>query len=251
MAVLLKVFAAIAAYSSIQNAYLDGLLAEYTRMCEFGHHVRVVVQTADDWSPDDILQLNQKIVCERSPIDFSVSIDVYDKIGDLLTTKHRGAIAKVKNEFDVYIYSEDDMVITLEHVNAFYKDSVELSNGNVAVDLGYIPVVGFYRFEYLNQKRYFIDDPKIVLNYICVADKPYLVDAMNPHQALWMLTNDQLNMVDRAENQQCNSEGDCSSEMESATTAAHACHFLSQPDNVRIHDPRGTKVYMSSFSVSL
>ena len=58
----------------------------------------------------------------------------------------------------------------------------------------------------------------------CINNVPYLADEINPHQALWMFTKEQIKHMQ------------------------HSCDFFNQNDT-NFTENRGLMVYMSSFSV--
>lgn len=77
-----------------------------------------------------------------------------------------------------------------------------------------------------NGGRFIIEMPLPLFGLHCIGNIPYILDNVNPHQAFWMMTRDQLLHLEQK------------------------CDFLHQQHHL-LREERATMVYMSSFSVSV
>ena len=115
-----KLLAVIAAYRSVNNVYLLKVLENYVAVCESGYDIRVVVQTVDIWERDQIEHLRNAHICSNSSNNLVLDIESYDENVKLhLTEKHRYTIMQHLSDYDVFIYQEDDIGITVDHINLF------------------------------------------------------------------------------------------------------------------------------------
>ena len=253
----MKVLTTLLAFNSINNQYLFRVLENYKLLCELGFAVTAIIHTADVWTDSELHTLQQNYICQNS---FIINIEVYDKDTKLsLANQHRYNMIKEQDNYDLFIYQEDDMNLTHYHIlsylnhstffenSASRKDSYNSANSSDII----LPQLGFLRYELFDesntdnssltstesnvdgtvsmsnqrkQLKYLCDMPTQRFSLTCMDDVPFLVDEYNPHQALWILTQKQLKQLDKS------------------------CNFLSQQDLV-LDEYRGTRVYMSSFSV--
>jgi hypothetical protein len=247
-------------------------------MCAGGHRVKVVIHTVDKWS-------NERYHDEISPLKkcyhqfgdttipaMDIELEIFDPSVKLeLTSKHRQTVQRNIRGYDIFIYQEDDIDITLAHLEHYIRGTVQLESLAPFHDLNKdnegLQVIGFLRYEVIGDKshkaaglavndpdnptvihshsnapkidgrifsseapspptnkRYLIDMPQQIFAPRCVNGVPYVADELNPHQAFWILSREQILLLNET------------------------CAFLTQ-DQIALKESRGQMVYMSSFSV--
>lgn len=229
----------VAAYASKDNEYLQKVVQNYLEICEGGYTVKLLIHTTDFWSAMDIELLQRNYTCIRTGSNKWIQFDYFDKSVKLhLTKKHRSSMEKEFLNHDLFIYQEDDIGITLDHIRLFLRHTHRIqSNFPDDVDA---PIVGFLRYEEIhvattwidgdvrihnpNGGKFLIEMPLQLFGIRCIDDVPYVVDTVNPHQASFLLTQRQVWALHRK------------------------CNFFKQPEII-LNEDRGTMVYMSSFSV--
>ena len=94
--------------------------------------------------------------------------------------KCRKVMEKQKNDYDVFIYTEDDILFEKKNFNYWlkYKDLCLNNNYNL----------GFLRFEISkNKKKYISDILKPLSKYVKIGHKKFIVNDLNPFCAFWIL----------------------------------------------------------------
>lgn len=171
----LNVLVVIANYGTKNDPYLRRLLAEYASMT---HKVRCVVLT----SVPKTLGGNVEVVVHRprgNPWTFPFA--------------HKKILANRINDYDLFIYSEDDTLITEKNIDAFLKATAVLREDEIA---------GFIRSEQgTDGTRYFSTvhghfhwDPASVVT----RGSYTFAHFTNDHSAAYVLTRDQLRRAIRS-----------------------------------------------------
>ena len=207
---------------------------QYLSMCEGGWSVSLIIYTA--FPPSDRLYdyMSSKIFCYAINKPYKVRFEIADKsIGVRLALIHRKTVAAELENYDLFIYQEDDIIVTHAHVVAYIQEMKNLYIRNHSSPLNY--TVGF--------QRYFIEDHPSQINedYLirrreryqefphyqstCYHGGVYMDCSRNTHQAMWMLSRSQIKILHRK------------------------CSFLDQT----LDDNKGNsflvREYMSSFSI--
>ena len=165
----MKILVAIASYGTNNDQYLAQLVAEYRSM---RHDVHIVV-----------LSNIRKAV--PSNVELIVGLPVKNPWS--LPFAHKRVFAERAADYDLYIYSEDDTLITQAHVEAFCRATEQLHEDEIA---------GFLRSEagpdgtlyYSSIHRHYHWDP---LSVRVRGDQTYAYFS-NEHGACYMLTRGQL-----------------------------------------------------------
>lgn len=164
-----RVLVAIAHHGTKNRAHLQVLLDEYRRM-PFDVDI-VVLSEAPKHFGDDV----EVLVGLPSPSPRS------------LPFRHRSLFAECENDYDLFIYSEDDTLISARHVRAFLDVTARLPQDRIA---------GFVRYEVgPNGERSY---SSIHSKYAWLPDSLTELDGelyarlSNPHSACFMLTRHQL-----------------------------------------------------------
>ena len=100
---------------------------EYLSMCEGGWSPTVVIFTTVEW-PDRLRRLiRQKTYCYRSNSSVPVRFSIHDpQISVGLGAEHRKYLGVEVNNFDVFVYHEDDIVFKHMHLAAFLFETKKL-----------------------------------------------------------------------------------------------------------------------------
>ena len=102
------------------DPFMLALLPEYVSMCEGGWDPRVVIFTASYWSPRTRRLFLEKSYCYRTGKNINIEWAVYDKkVGFALAAVHRQYMGNHLEEFDMFLYHEDDIPFRFSHVNAY------------------------------------------------------------------------------------------------------------------------------------
>jgi len=225
---MLSIFVAVASYNSRDNPYLTQVLTNYGGMgATQRYNVTVEVHTVETWSVEQLAALHAAVAPSAH---FRYDFVVYEpSIRLQLTCQHRRRMQAVVHDHDLFVYQEDDLDIRLHHVDTFEQltrhiETTGLLPGEKILEADrerntFFPIVGFFRFEYLNSidsdgtaaaeiaidgtaaaptlRRYLIELPmQIPLAPRCVAGLPFIADEVNPHQGFFMLTRSQILRLD-------------------------------------------------------
>lgn len=166
---LMKILVAIANYGVKNDQYLSELLAAYTGM---SHQVDVVVLSN---VPKDL----------GPGVEVLVGLPAKDPWS--LPFVHKRLFAERRNDYDLFIYSEDDMLITEKNISAFLRVNDKMLGNEIP---------GFLRFErdglgrvnYPEVHGHFHWDPETVQS----RGEYTLALFTNEHSACYVLTRDQL-----------------------------------------------------------
>jgi hypothetical protein len=114
-----------------------------------------------------------------------------DGIGNYLPFQCRHHMAESVNDFDLFLYNENDHLITEDNIDAFLEHSSRLENNHVS---------GFIRYEERDGKKILLD-PNPGREFIdgipTLVKNRYINDfsLYNNHQGCWLLDKDKINKV--------------------------------------------------------
>jgi 2-polyprenyl-3-methyl-5-hydroxy-6-metoxy-1,4-benzoquinol methylase len=165
----LRLLVAIASYGTANAEYLSRLINEYRSMS----------------------YLTDIVVLSEAPKDLGQGVEVLvglpSKDPCSLPFAHKQIFADRINDYDLFVYSEDDILITWRNIDAFLRVSKVLSDNEVA---------GFFRFEKDKDGKVFY--PDVHCNYhwrpgsVRSRDGYTFAFFTNEHAACYMLTRAQL-----------------------------------------------------------
>lgn len=191
-------------------------LAAYVGMCEAGLDVNVAILTAHKsnwWKYSSSYQ--EEYFCSRTNSSIGIQVNSYNtSLGIQLAALSRDILRENLENYDIFIYQEEDMVIDTKNVMRYINDTDALD--------GYQPLparndgfdefmIGFIRVHKGKDGRnYMIEQPE--LEPICVAKStgtvppasavntgimsaPYVVAKGNSHQASFVLTQKKLRLL--------------------------------------------------------
>lgn len=121
-----KILVAIAAFDFAQLPHLEEVLDAYLDMCVAGAKVDVVIHATVPYPVTLIDLLNSRLTCTNpSPrADFTVTIVLKTKNLRLhLVDEHRPLFYENINDYDLFIYSEDDIRVTPKTVGAYMYET--------------------------------------------------------------------------------------------------------------------------------
>lgn len=186
------------------------ILNEYVSMCEGGWDPTMVIHTTVNWTPKFRRYLESKLWCYRTGKAIDLRMDLHDpSISISLAAEHRVVLGKELENFDVFIYHEDDIVFRHSHLSAYLYETKKLND--ILPETGLKDyLIGFQRYRRLlrtgeihsgwGEQDMFEQDlleelPSFNLNCLSENDnekKPYLRIEGNKHQAMWVLTQKQV-----------------------------------------------------------
>lgn len=127
-------------------------------------------------------------------------------IGNALGAQHRAYMKNITNDNDIFVYHEDDILFTLLYLNGYLYESKKLhellpENGLWDHSIGFQG----YRRRFRNndihlkfteqdifEQELLEETPEFVP--ICIKNQPYIRVHGNTHQAIWILTRQQVLM---------------------------------------------------------
>jgi len=167
-----KILVAIANYGTKNMHYLDILIEEYRSM---KYDVDIVVLSN---IPKDLGS------------DIEVLVGLPDKNPWSLPFAHKKAFAERSKDYDLYIYSEDDTLLTEKNIDAFLKVTPILDENEIAGFIRYeIDSLGRIYYSTIHSHFHWKPDPvKSVGEYT-------FAHFTNDHSACYILTQKQLNMA--------------------------------------------------------
>lgn len=104
----------------------------------------------------------------------------------LLTWKCRDLLKQQRNDYDAFMYIEDDILVPNKAIKYWLKYNEKLINMNYNL--------GFVRIETENNIEYITDLPRVKLDTIInVDDETYCVNNKNPYCAFWIYNKEEFN----------------------------------------------------------
>jgi SAM-dependent methyltransferase len=164
-----KLLVAIASYGSKNDVYLERVISEYRGM---------PFQT-------DIVVLSN--IYKDLGSDIEVVVGLPNSNPWSLPFGHKRIFAKRKHDYDLFLYTEDDMLVTQRNIEAFLRVTRLLASDEIA---------GFFQFEeYPDGRLYF---PAVHGHFHWIPESLRKIDGYtfaqfsNEHSACYLLTREQL-----------------------------------------------------------
>lgn len=170
--------------------HIDPLLlifGEYVSMCEGGWDPTVVIHTTSNWTQAMHRFVRGKTHCYRTGQSVKVIVDVHDpSVGTSLAAKHKKFLRENVNDFDFFVYHEDDIIFKYAHLVAYLNETKTLHDLMPETGLK-DNVIGFQRYRRLLrtgdihapygetdifEQELLEEMPS--LDPICIKDVPYL-----------------------------------------------------------------------------
>lgn len=184
---------------------LSLIIDEYQSMCEAGWEPTVAIFTADRWKPILRRYLRRRSYCYRLGRHIEIRYLVYDaSIGIALGAEHRKYTGREIYNYDVFVYHEDDILFRYAHLVAYLNETKTLHNldpkwglNNFCIGFQryrHIPTSPGYQWKDIIEQNLLEEMP--TFTPICFENKednpPYLSVGGNVHQAMWILTRNQI-----------------------------------------------------------
>ena len=208
-----RILVAIAAYDFSQLPHFEEVLDAYSDLCSTGAQVDVIVHTTMPYPITLIDMLNTRIKCMNPSGRFDVKISLVSPTVRLhLVDEHRPLFYNKIEEYELFIYTEDDIRVTPRTIAAYlYQTKVLQDKLGFEKSLNYN--VGIVRYEYNFPSNVLMDDntrhvtqnvtrvywehsyhfpaiPKVV-DIVPGLDQEY-VHMLNHHQGMFLATRDLL-----------------------------------------------------------
>lgn len=113
-----------ASHKLSQYLFLWKTLEAIRDVCNAGFDVEIFIQAAIGLRNNTTMynRLTDSLYCARTEKMIKVHLSEFDDIGFGLNSKHRSIMKHVLNNFDLFIYAEEDMIITSNHIISFVKE---------------------------------------------------------------------------------------------------------------------------------
>jgi 2-polyprenyl-3-methyl-5-hydroxy-6-metoxy-1,4-benzoquinol methylase len=165
----MRILVAIANYGTKNRAYLDRLLQEYRSMV-YDVHIVVLSNIPKDLGPD-----------------VEVVVGLPDKDPWSLPFAHKRIFAERLDDYDLFIYSEDDTLVQQRHIEAFLEVTAILPEDRIA---------GFLRYEEDAAGRRYCSTIHSLYHWVPSSVQSFgphtFAYFTNEHSACYFLTRDQL-----------------------------------------------------------
>ena len=123
-----RVLFVINMFSWIHWDAIDVLFESYRDICEGGWDIKVVVLTAAQWSSRTIEWSRRNLYCYRNPRGIAVEVRRFNEsIGRRIVDHSRIPVAEHINDFDVFLYTEDDMIMNFNMLAAWVNETNTLA----------------------------------------------------------------------------------------------------------------------------
>mmetsp|Transcript_14536 Transcript_14536/g.47364 ORF Transcript_14536/g.47364 Transcript_14536/m.47364 type:complete len:399 (+) Transcript_14536:1778-2974(+) len=197
----LRLLYCITAFDRKQHVHLLQMLLSAVSMCEGGLVVRVLIYTADTnpYTELEALEFDHVAKTCTGRSGGAVEIVVEEHPASLrleMTMQHRHEVKKRLQEFDVFVYAEDDVLIELRHVLAYVEASKKLA-GSAA---GKKYMLGWQRFEKtgigMGARQIMWENGIDSWHAVEIGGDAYAT-MVNPHAGAWIATRDQLIALQR------------------------------------------------------
>ena len=214
-----RVLGMVCAYNYGHIDPLTLILNEYLYMCEGGWDPVVALFTTERWTSKIKRLYAEKLYCYRTNSSVEIRHMVFPKtINVALAAEHRHYMAKVVNNFDVFIYHEDDILMRFSHLTAFAEETARFK-AIMPASHGLVDhIIGFQRYRRLykegdHQKGGWGEQDIIeqemleevpTFNEVCMGEKlpqaqhkPYLYVTGNTHTGAYMMTREQVMLLQK------------------------------------------------------
>lgn len=115
-------------FSWIHWDVIDVLYESYRDICEGGWDIKIVILTAATWSPKTIEWSRRNLYCYRNPIGISLEVRRFNEsLGRRIVDHSRIPVTEHINDFDIFMYTEDDMIMNFNMLAAWIHESNRLS----------------------------------------------------------------------------------------------------------------------------
>lgn len=113
-----------ASYSTKQLSSLERVFDSLLDLCNFGYNITIHLQVSNGISYDSPLYsvLKSRLYCRTVHSFIPVIVDSYEKIGFGLNSRHRLFVRDHVEEYDYFVYGEEDMILTPSIFAAYLEE---------------------------------------------------------------------------------------------------------------------------------
>lgn len=192
----LRLLYTITAYDRKQHVHLLQMLLAVVSMCEGGLGVRVIIYTADTnpYTAAEEAEMMQIAKTCTGLVGGWFELVVVEKPASLrleMTMQHRADVKAHLQDFDLFVYAEDDVFIELRHLLAYWKYAHRLS---AAAD-GDRYMLGWQRFEKtgigMGAQQAMWENGIDAWHAVEIGSELYAT-MVNPHAGAWIATRQEL-----------------------------------------------------------
>jgi len=158
-----------------KSYYLNKVVKNYLKI---NTHIEIYIHTNTDSSLFNKYKKNKKIKI--------LKYNLRNENPRYFPWKCRKLMEEQKYDYDVFIYSEDDMLFKKNNFNYWLKYKNICVNNNLNL--------GFLRYEISKRKKIYVTDLlKPLSKYIKINNKKFIVNDINPFCAFWILDKVEFN----------------------------------------------------------
>ena len=192
----LRVLYCITAYDRKQHVHLLQMLGSVVSMCEGGLQVELVLYTADSnpYTSSQEAEMREILGGCSGFFGGSVTFKLLALPASLkfdMTMQHRHEMRNRIDDFDVFVYAEDDIHVEVRHVMTYYHEALKLQKA----DHGDKYVLGWQRFEKngigMGADQVMWENGVDSYHAVEIGGELY-VTMVNPHAGAWIATRDEL-----------------------------------------------------------
>jgi hypothetical protein len=134
-----------AVYGMKQFLYLQRTLDYVRDICNAGWDVHVILSAANelDYDHPRFKEIQDRAFCHAAGSFIPIELKKYGNIGFGLNKENRQSMLEHLNDFDYFVYVEEDMAFTINHLNAFIQSEEKLKQAFPRTWVRY--VTGFLR----------------------------------------------------------------------------------------------------------
>jgi len=199
-----RVLGMVCSYNMDHMDSLYLILGEYVAMCEGGFLPTIVLFTTASYTPPVRRVVKYRTWCYRANASLTLVYKVFEpSISINLASQHRRFMTSEVNNYDVFIYHEDDMIVKFHQLVGFLAEIRRLQTlipdtalrDNTIGFLRYrrLPSAHGYSARDVVEQELMDEEPNF--SHICIANEPYLQVTGNMHQAMWIFTQDHINIL--------------------------------------------------------
>lgn len=187
-------------------------------MCEEGFDVNVALLTSDmsDWKETTFVKtFSTRYHCRRINSPIGLQTNSFNKsLGINLAGKTREILRDNVEKYDAFVYQEHDMLVKASHIKHYITETNKLNSSYASTGSGKITgsryMLGFLRYIKKKWGSAVLEAPKLQPTCLLIQSShsnkggshissvaPYIVMSGNTHQAMFVMTRDQLKMLDK------------------------------------------------------
>lgn len=124
-----RILVASATYGSDNSLHLQEILNSLRDTCESGAYIHLLLYVTYPWAPHIVNLFNDRLTCRnpRGKIDTKIIVQS-PQLKEHFVDAHRKYFYDNIDDFDLFVYTEDDMLIRNTHMIAYLQETEKLKN---------------------------------------------------------------------------------------------------------------------------